>query len=154
MKRLIALSHDTIEFGIDTKKELNFIEQNNDKLTEDKLVKYYDAKDMAQYGGIYYCHYNETIEFFVVEAFGFVDVDKSSEEQVDYTAIVATKLDEEGKATSNMYYFDFPNTPVKESMGKTITINNHALIRLNANTFESAKQELESQIDFSEVKFA
>ena len=154
MKRLIALSRSTLEFHLNTQEELNFIQQNNSKLTEDKLAKYYDSKEMASWGSLFYTHHDETIEFYVAEAFGFVDVDKTSENQSDYTAIVVSKIDENNKPVGNMYYFEFPNVAVKDSQNKTLIVNGNGLLKLNAMNIDDAKMELAQQFDLENVKFA
>lgn len=143
MKRLVALSKSTMSFGIDTSSELEFIKSNNNSLTEDKLVAYYDAKEMAIYGSIYYTHKNDTINYYVAEAFGFKDVDKSQDSENDVLAFVITKLDDNGNATDDRYYEEFQNANLKQPQNVNLHANGEGLIQIpNAKTFEDAQEEL------------
>jgi hypothetical protein len=153
MKRLVALSKSTMSFGIDTTSELEFIKSNNNMLTEDKLVSYYDSKEMAIYGGIYYALKNDNIEYYVVEAFGFKDVDKKESNQKDVLAFVITKLTNNGETTNERYYEEAANVDIKHPQNINLHANGEGLIQIpNAKTFSEAQEQLaKTTFDESDV---
>lgn len=152
MKRLTAKTPQTTIFNINTKKEINKIHEEDNRCTYDNLIYYEKSNDEGVSGGIYYELKNGKVSLYIVEAFFFHDVEKSSSNEVDIMAYVATKLDKNGHPNTNeqIVFIDNNGTKEDEINQNTLTINSHGLQKLKARNYNEALSEIKQEYsDFS-----
>ena len=144
MKRLTALTKQTEDYGINTQKELDLIQQIDKRLNKDNSGFYKDNIFYGVNGGIFYEIENNKIRLYIVESFIFKDIDKKSEQQNNAVAYVATRLDNNGKANESYQYVEIKeNATAMDAIVSHITINSMGLIRINEiYDFESIKEFL------------
>ena len=153
MKRLIAITKKTVDFNVDTDAELAKIHEQDNHLTKDNAHSYTKLHNEGIDGGVFFTHDNGKFQLYVVETFTFKDVDKQTGKTVDKAAFVLT-------AIHNNRKWDDPKCVEIKNIDKTseANINNFSyggknLIRLTAQTFDGAKEELAKKFqDFSEDK--
>jgi hypothetical protein len=157
MKRLVAKTPQTQNFNIDTKAEVEKIHNEDNRCVYNNLIYYEKSHDEGVSGGIYYELKDGMISIYVVEAFFFHDVDKSSSDEIDVMAYVATKLDKKGNPdTNSQFVLVEPNGTKDDEKSKTsITIAGHGLNKIDARDFNTALEKIKAEYtDFSEEKLA
>jgi hypothetical protein len=160
MKRLIAITKQTMGFGINTQAELDLISQKYADLTKEKLhpkSKYTNEQNKEVYeglfGGIYYEMENDKIHLYVVENFYFIDVDKSLKTQKNVAVFVASRLHGDGQLDAPKYADKIEGATVFQTKADNVKIEGMGLVRLKALTLEQAKVELANIFkDFTEDK--
>jgi len=153
MKRLIAITKQTEAFNIDTEKELQFIQNKDNRLTKDKLHNFTQNSNYGMYGGIYYEMENEKIHLYVVENFMYKDIDKKSDTQNDAVVYVASRLHGDGTVEEPKYISIIEHATTAQATAQDMTLEGMGLVLLNARTLDDAKKELSQKFDdFTEDK--
>lgn len=147
MKRLVAITKQTQEFGIDTDLELNLIQEKDDRLTKEKLHNFTKKDNEGVAGGIFFDLDNDTIHLYVVETFWFKDVDPHAENELNCVAYVATRLHGDGTLEQPQYVEIRENATTADASINNVTFTGKGLTALQARSLDSAKKELAQKFD-------
>lgn len=153
MKRLVAVTKQTEAFNIDTEKELQFIQNKDNRLTKDKLHNFTKNSNNGMYGGIYYEMENEKVHLYIVEIFMYKDIDKKSDAQNDAVVYVASRLHGDGTIDEPKYISIVEHATTAQATAQDMTLEGMGLVLLNARTLDDAIKELSQKFDdFTEDK--
>ena len=147
MKRLVATTKQTQEFGIDTDVELNLIHEKDPRLNKDNLHNFAKQNNEGVEGGIFYELENGLIHLYVVETFWFKDVDQKAGNEINRVAYVASRLHGDGTLEQPQYVEIKDSTSPSDAKVSNVTIEGMGLVKLQARTLDSARQELATIFD-------
>lgn len=158
MKRLVAVSYGTQNFcdTVDTNAELDLIQSKDKRLNRDTLVNYEESSSMGAFGGFYMEKGNdEKIRIYVVDSFGFKDIDSSKENVNNALAYVATRVNPStGKIENYQYVTIMENEDIK-SRNKGILKVEGMTLEFVGNNFTNMREifdELKKKYDLVSIE--